>query len=133
MPAPLAQAVLVCDAVHRDQATGKFFLLGTFSTIFTRQFPCLHRHMCVYLVVTECRGTTPLDLRLVRIDPDGGGDQTIAALHGEITSADPLQVHEVVMRLKDLRFEQPGEYRFQLESEGSLLIEKRLVVAERAG
>jgi hypothetical protein len=125
--------MIVCDAVHRDQATGKFFLLGTFSTIFTRSVPCVHPHMCLFFAVTECRGTTPFTVTLVRVDPELGQDQKVAELQGEIRSEDPLRVHELIMRLKDVRFEQAGEYRFQLQSAGELLLEKRLIVALRGG
>ncbi|MHC4990126.1 MAG: DUF6941 family protein [Planctomycetota bacterium] len=129
MPSPLAQAMIVCDAVHRDQSTGKYFLLGTFSTIFTRQLPCRHRQMCLFVAMTECRGPTPITVKLIRIDPEGGQDVVITQAQGEIQARDPLQVHEVVLPLRNVQFEHSGEYRFQLESAGELLLEKRLVVA----
>ena len=125
---PLAQTIIVCDAVHRDPSTGKFTLLGTFSTLVARKFPCRHGQFCVFIALTECRGRVPLAVKLIRIDPEGGEDQTVTEVSGELTSPDPLRVHEVVMQLRDVTFEHPGEYRFQLESSGELLLEKRLVV-----
>jgi hypothetical protein len=133
MTPPLAQTMIVCDAVHRDPSTGKFFLMGTFSTIFTRQMPCRHRRLCLFLALTECRGKTPIRVALVRVDPTGGADQVITQTTAEVDSPDPLAVHELIMQIKEITFPEPGEYRFQLESAGELLLEKRLVVVYQPG
>ena len=114
--------MIVCDNVHRDQSSGKYFILGTFSTIVTTQVPCKHRAMCLFVSVTECRDKTPLTVRLVRVDGEGGDDQALANVSGEITSPDPLAVHELIMQFREVTFPQAGEYRFQLLSKEHLLI-----------
>jgi hypothetical protein len=131
MSVPIAQAMIVCDAVHRDPGTGKIFLLGTFSTLYTRTIPFKHPQMCLFLVMTECKGTTPILVRLVRVDHDTGEDESMAVVKGKLESPDPLAVHEMVLQFKDVTFGRPGEYRFQLESDGEPLLEKRLVVQSR--
>ncbi len=131
MPVPLAQAMIVCDAVHRDQTTGKFFLLGTFSTIATRKIPCRHERLTLFVAITDCIGLTPFVVKLVRVDRERGDDEVLARLVGELTSPDPQLIHELVLQMKDLTFPREGEYRFQLESKGELLLEKRLIVVRR--
>ena len=123
--------MIVCDNVHRDQSSGKYFLLGTFSTIVAAQVPCKHPAMFLFVSVTECRDKTPLTVRLVRVDAHGGDDEPLANVSGEINSPDPLAVHELVMQLRDVTFPKEGEYRFQLVSGDHLLMEKRLLVRLR--
>jgi hypothetical protein len=128
---PLAQAMVLCDSVYRDSSTGKFFLLGTFSVIYTGGFPTRHGHMSVYAVLTECRKKTPITLKLVYIDNDESKDEELHRIDRQIAGTDPLDVHELVFDLHELVFSKEGEYRFQLESGGEPLLEKRLVVKLR--
>ena len=132
MPVPLPQAMIVCDAVHRDQTTGKFFLLGTFSTIATRRIPCRHERLTLFVALTDCHGVTPFLVKLVRVDREHGDDEVLARVAGEINSPDPQRIHELVLQMKDLTFPREGEYRFQLESRGELLLEKRLIVVRQS-
>lgn len=126
-PAPLAQAMILCDAIHRDRATGKFFLLGTFSVIHARRTPFKLDQLSLYAVLTECRGRTPFTVRLVRTDPKEG-DQPVAEAQGHIDSEGPLHIHELVLEFRSVTFDRPGVYRFQLLSDGAPLLEKRLLV-----
>lgn len=129
---PLAQAMVICDAVWSDPTTGKNFLLGTFTSIAAASFPCTHPEMRVYVVITDCRGKTPLTLRLVYIDPeDTSHDEHVVETEMEIDSPSPLATGELVFGLENVVFAKAGEYRFQLECRGAPLIERRLVVAQQ--
>lgn len=46
---------IICDGVHIDPATGKYYILGTFSNIRVRQFPARHPHMVWFLTLTSVR------------------------------------------------------------------------------
>lgn len=127
---PLAQAMVICDAVWDDPSTGKNFLLGTFSSIAAGSFPCTHRQLRVYVVVTDCHGHTTLTLRLVYVDPDETADRQILETDMQIDSPNPLATGELVFGLRNVVFPQPGEYRFQLECEGAPLMERRLILAQ---
>jgi hypothetical protein len=129
-PQPIAQAMVLCDGVWDDPTTGKNFLLGTFSSIAASSFPCQHREIRVYVVLTDCRGVTPITLRLVYVDPKSNEDEQILETVMEVDSPHPLATGELVFGLRDVVLPRPGEYRFQLECRGAPLMERRLVVTQ---
>src|SRR4051794_24878452 len=108
---PVVLAMVVCDAIHLDPATGKRFLLGTFSAFFSQDFPLTVRSMAVYVVLTECRGSFPIALQIVDVNEDR---DPIVRMEGEISSSDPLAGLEIDFRLGGFQFPEPGEYRIQL-------------------
>ncbi len=127
---PLAHAMVLCDEVWNDRSTGKNFLLGTFSSIAAHNFPCQHPQIHVYVVISDCRGVTPIALRLLYLDPDQTSDKELLETKMEVNAPHPLATGELVFKLSNVVFPQPGEYRFQLQCEGSSLTERRLVVTQ---
>jgi hypothetical protein len=125
--APYLLAMVVCDAVHRDPATGKHTLLGIFSSLACPGFPARHASFGVYAAVTENQATTPL--RLVVADVDGS---PIVQAEAPLPEADPRAVLEVSLTLNNVTFPAPGEYRLQLFAGGEFLGERRLAL-ELAG
>src|SRR5438093_5222055 len=64
-------AMILCDNIHRDPATGKFFILGTYSFLgVADQFPWTHPIILVYVALTDGRGPVPLRLRLIDVDEE---------------------------------------------------------------
>ena len=131
MTEPLAQAMVICDAIHRDSSTGKFFLLGTFSNIVVRELPAVHQKLSIFISLTDCRGKTRLRIKLVKVDHEAGDDKVIFTVDATLESRDPLQVHEIALDANGIEFAEEGEYRFILEAGGTLLLEKRIVVSRR--
>jgi hypothetical protein len=56
---PAVCSLIIVDAVHRDAATGKFYLLGTYSNIVGRSFPCVQPSITAYFALRGGRGRTP--------------------------------------------------------------------------
>jgi hypothetical protein len=82
--------------------------------------------ICIYAALTDGRGKTPIDLKLVYVDNE---DEVIAEAEGEIDFSDARVVAEIIMQLHGLEFPRPGEYRFQLFGNiNELLMERRLIV-----
>ncbi|MBP3959434.1 hypothetical protein J8F10_29675 [Gemmata sp. G18] len=123
-PEPVVLAVVLCDAVHTDHATGKRTLLGTFSRINASHFPVTHPRMAVYVCLTECHGDLPLTFRIA----DASDDRAIFEASNVIEVGDPLAVVELDIQLGALTFPEPGEYRVQILSNGPPLLERRLLV-----
>ena len=44
---------LMCDGIHIDPASGKHYILGTFSNIRVRQFPAKHPRMFWFLTLSD--------------------------------------------------------------------------------
>jgi len=124
-PAPVVLAMVVCDAIHQDPATGKCTLLGTFSTLTARSFPAVHPMMAVHVALTDGHGQTRIRLCLVAVQSD---EQRLFDQEGTINFPDPRAVAEINFGLRNLSFPRPGEYRFQVYGNDQLLAERRLLV-----
>jgi len=121
---PLVLALVVCDAIHRDPANGKHYVLGTFSSIIAERYPATHPQLGVYIALTELNGKVPLLVRLVDVAEER---DPIDIAHGEIVSDDPRMVAEVGLVRQDVTIPEPGEYRLQLWCGDLLLLERRLL------
>jgi hypothetical protein len=127
--APIALALVVCDAIYRESATGKFTLLGTFNSIRSNTFPCVHPQFAVYTILTDSRGKTPAIVRIVDAEAEGGADRPpIAEASFEVVLASPLDVAEVAGEFRNITFARSGQYRVQLWSREWLLLERRLML-----
>ncbi len=120
---PVCLALLVCDAVWRDPATGKHTLLGCFSAIGAHQFPVIHPQLAVYLALTDGYDSVPLELRLIDAD-----EKALTTTTLEVQFGDPLAVVEIAVHLTEVTFPSPGRYRLQLTASGTPLMERRFGV-----
>ncbi|MBL7134297.1 MAG: hypothetical protein ISS78_09385 [Phycisphaerae bacterium] len=123
--APYPLAMVVCDAIWRDPSTGKLTLLGTFSAIRVKKFPTKHNLMAVFVSLTDGHGPTPVKLQVV-----DANEARAAVMETEqvVDFSDAHMVVEVAYHLRNLVFEAPGEYRFQLLAHEELLMERRVLV-----
>jgi hypothetical protein len=124
MPAlPVPLAMVVCDAVWRDPATGKHFLLGCFSAIGAHTFPTIHPSLAIYIALTDGYGKASLVVRMV--------DTESRPLHEsrmEVDFTDPRAVMEIGLQFHNLAFAGPGEYRLQLHAGDSFVMERRVMI-----
>jgi hypothetical protein len=128
VPYPLA--IIVCDAIHIDQSTGKRTLLGLFSEIGASAFPCRHPLLAVHVSLTDGRGLVPLKFRLV--DCDEVHDPLFEAT-SDVPFTDPRAIMEFGFAIPNLEFPAPGEYRFQVFANNEFVIERRLIVRQIGG
>ena len=118
--------MVVCDAVHADSATKKTTILGTFSSVFAKEFPATHPLMCLYVCVTNGRGDVPIRVQL--IDPDD--DKVLWSEERNAPFKDPCTVVEMGFAIPAVTFDAPGEYRFQLYASNEFLMERRILVQQ---
>jgi hypothetical protein len=123
IPPPDVLALLICDQIITDRATGKQSLIGLFSKIHSAGFPATHPQLSVFVVLTEGRGQTELTIRIV----DGNEARPpLVQGRGSVQFRDPRAVANLALQFHGLVFPEPGEYRVQLWSGGTLLREARL-------
>ena len=127
---PIPLAMIVCDGVYVDSASGKKTLLGMFSTIGGVAFPLTLPSLCLYVAMTNGHGKTPFSVRLVDVDEER---PPVLDVNGTWDFADPRIVLEVVNLFGNLVFPEPDEYRFQLLAGTTLLLERRILVHSLAG
>jgi len=122
---PEVLALVLCDRIHRDGLSGKPYLLGVFSIIYSKEFPALHRGVDVYLAITNGRGRYKTQLRFMFAETE----EELMVAEGEMEFADPLQVWEIGFSLPPLPLPKAGKYRFDLLCDG-MLCGSRSVVAQ---
>ena len=125
LPPPYPLAMVVCDHIHRDPATGKPYLMGCFSVIHSEEFPAIHPVMALYVSVTNGRGVVPYKIQLIDANEER---EPIWCVEDEIEFSDPRMVMEMCFYLAKLKFDEPGEYRFQLFASGEFLMERRVLI-----
>ena len=108
---PLILSFVTCDGVHIDQASGKYYLMGIFSNIRAQEFPVTHGQMFWFLILTDCSvGKHQLKITL------GMPTETpIVEINREFESMSPLHRIHLINEIKNLKFDQPGNYGLGIE------------------
>lgn len=133
MSEPYCLAMVLCDHVHRDPATGKHTILGTFSTLGAHVFPA-QVSFAVYFAVTDGLGPTKLRIRLVDaksglVDESGDKDRKpVFEVSGEFVFESPLVVMEGAMHFKT-SIPEPGLYHCEMWAGEELLMSRRVLAA----
>ncbi|MBL8793468.1 MAG: hypothetical protein JNM56_06170 [Planctomycetia bacterium] len=104
-------ALLFADDVHHDLATGKFSILGTYSSLAGSVFPWMQPALIVYLAFTDGSGTVPMKIRLVDADEIR---PAIFESDAVIHFSDPTATSEHAFFQNNVLFPEAGEYRLQL-------------------
>ena len=94
----------LCD--YAQDMKGKFVIVGTFDTIFPKQYPCNHPSCCIALRLRfseDEQGEHKLELRL--IDQKGLVKTPIKGHHSTVNFS---------LQFNQLKFETPGKYAFEL-------------------
>lgn len=135
MAEPYCLAMVLCDAVHRDFTTGKYTILGTFSTLGADTFPAKIR-FCIYFAITDGLGSTELRLRLVDAEsgivdkPEDDTEGPVFEIQTEITFEDPLAVMEFMIAV-GTALPKPGLYHCELWAGADLLMSRRLLAVQK--
>ena len=122
---PSALALVVCDQILNEPGTGKFTLVGLFSTILAGAFPCVHPRMAIYLALTDGYGASRVRLRLI-----DGATEAVEIWSGQLdlNFTDPRAVNETYLMSGPLTFPQAGEYRLRVEGPSGIIMERRIQV-----
>ncbi len=117
---------ITCDGVHIDPATGKHTILGVFSNIQARQFPVVHPFMIWFLTISD---VSPGEHKLrvsMGIDPTN-----LATLFERpFESQSPLHRINLINELRNLRFDQPGDYSILIEVDDEPILATSLTVSQ---
>jgi hypothetical protein len=120
LDAPTFRAVLLADGAHRDPTTGKFTLLGIFSTATVRKPPepgktiPLPRQFVIYAVIADTHSGQPFSIRLHR-DPDWNAPLGQGNLPAAIAPGSAL---ELVVQINNLNIPELGTYYVEISVGG---------------
>ena len=122
---PSLLAWITCDGVHIDPASGKHTILGVFSNIKARSFPVTHPYMVWFLTLTDCQPGVHKIRMSMGLDPTNLPE----LLHREFESQSPLHRINLINELRNLRFEQPGDYSIVIEIDEEPILATSLTVS----
>src|SRR5947208_2649760 len=123
---PACLAMVIADRAHRDPATGKHTILGTFSYLHLADLPSSFPALAVYCVLSGGRGDIPFCLDLVEAADEG--ENALRSVAGIVTFKNPHDVAECLFEFQQLHFPRAGEYRLRLRCAGEVVMERRLDV-----
>jgi len=104
-PSPIA--LVLCDAIYRDETSGKTALVGLFNNISSRQVPVMHPRLAVFASVTGLREGSHAKLEIVEAETE----QPIATTSGPFPEgATPLVVADLSFVFGNVVFPQEGLY-----------------------
>jgi hypothetical protein len=129
MSEPYCLAMVLCDAVHFDRATGKQTILGTFSTIGANSFPT-RAAFAVYFALTDITDETEMTFRVV--DSRHGFDEQsvpLVEIPLPVQSPSPLAVFEGFCAV-NLELPSSGVYHCELLIKNEVLMSRRLVAMQ---
>lgn len=127
---PTVRYLIVCDDVSSDPDNPRrITLIGLISAIRSLEqptFPLLHRELCVFLQLTECRGTAEARVEIRHADSDQlvFRSQTRTIPFGN----DPLEVVGATFRLRNCLFPEPGLYWVQFWYNEQVIAQQPLIL-----
>ena len=107
-----------------NPGTGKHTILGVFSNIKGRSFPVVHPYMVWFMTLTD----VPTGKHRIKIsmglDPTRMGE----LIHREFESQSPLHRINLINELRNLTFQQPGDYSILIEVDDEPILATSMTV-----
>ena len=123
---PMALSLIACDTIIEDKQTGKKTLVGLCDRIYSSKFPCLHPMLSVYVSLTSGHGENACEIICRHNDY-----QTVAfTAQGNISFREPVQVVDLVFRVRNVRFVKAGVYWLQFLVDQMPLVVRPLIVEQ---
>ena len=131
---PKLEAMVLCDAVFREPASQKVFLLGLCNAVVARTLPAQIPKLTVYVALSGIRVRTVVDLAVVRLTQEDSWERVGPVIHLTFEpQGGPLDLTDLDLVITGLELPQYGEYRFGLTWEGEPLDSKRFQVIPMEG
>jgi hypothetical protein len=128
-PPTVPPCMLFCDGVILEQGTGKTTLVNCFSGVAAAVFPSPPRDFHVYVQLTSFVGEVHVKLTCSRVDLAEAAEvystEHVVRLRGK------LMVEQMHFVWHQFQFPSPGEYAFQIWSQGQCIAERRLGVRRK--
>ncbi|GJL50577.1 MAG: hypothetical protein NPIRA01_18040 [Nitrospirales bacterium] len=125
---PSVQAFLVCDTIIIDSLTGKKSIIGAFTHLWAKTFPCQHPQMGVYFCLNDAEGTYQFEIELIYLDKN----QTVGkGALSPIEIKSRLETHDFGLNISTIVFPGPGRYEFRLHANGQFITQKDFHVIQQ--
>jgi len=121
---PLLLSAIICDRVIFDKVSGMPSIIDIVQTINAPKYPSRYGQLVFFCELTDGHGRNNAKIRMVDVEKD---ERVIFEQDGEVVFQDAKQVVTLIMNLRGIVFPEPGEYRFQIFTNGTLLGERRII------
>jgi len=119
-------SLMICDQVITEAGTNKKSLIGVFSNIAARKFPCRIPKICIFVSITGGHGTAKSEVRCVNEQTH----EPLFGAEGEISFANPNHMVEAVFEFNNVAFPAPGLHCIEVLSNGEIVLQRRFVVQQ---
>jgi hypothetical protein len=127
---PIVRYMILCEDWGPDAANPErvniYGLLSFIHSLDDPPYPPLHRELCVFLALTETRGSGKA--QIVCVYEDSGRPIFATPVRQVHFTADPLAVVALPFRIRDCRFPQAGMYSTQFWYNGDMIDERPLLL-----
>lgn len=104
-PSPIA--LIVCDSIYSDSASGKTALVGLFTGITAVEFPAVHPRLAIFASLTGLRERSHARVEIVHTETD----EIVATVAGPFPQGvTPLTIVDLSFVMENTRFPAKGRY-----------------------
>lgn len=131
-PTPIVLSLIVCRRIIRDALSNEYSIIGITSEMAAPKFPLQAPAFFCFTELTGVHGDIEIEFRIV--DENEERPPVAQAKAAGAASDGPLGVAQIAAMMAGLVYPEPGQYRLQLFSRGTLLAERKFKMVElRAG
>ncbi len=120
---PILLSAIICDRVIFDRLSGMPSLINIIQAVNAPKYP-VRQWLVFFCELTNGHGSSKTKIRLVDTQDD---EKILFEKEQAVEFKDVKQVVTLALNLQGIVFPRPGEYRFQLFTDGYLLGERRIV------
>ncbi|MFM1550820.1 MAG: DUF6941 family protein [Lentisphaeria bacterium] len=124
---PMGLALLVCDTIIQDKQTNKRSLIGLFDRLYTKNLPCVHPSLSIFVSLTSGRGDYACEV----ICRHQETDTNALAVKGKVAFKDPMQVVDLVFNVQGVRFCNSGEYWLEFRVDNVPVMMRRIFIMQQ--
>ena len=107
---PKLKAFLIADKVIQEKLTNKWSIIGVFDKIISKNFPCVHPELALYIRLTDAEGEYNIKLEFCEMSGN-----ILSVFKGlRLTVNSKLAASDIGIPTHDLPLPNPGKYLFRL-------------------
>ncbi len=124
---PMGLALLVCDTIIQEKQTNKRSLIGLFDRLYTKNLPCVHPSLSIFVSLTSGRGDYACEVVCRHQETDTNA----LAVKGKVAFKDPMQVVDLVFNVQGVRFSNSGEYWLEFRVDNVPVMMRRIFIMQQ--
>lgn len=122
-PLPYVMSLLACEQIDHHTDTGQYSVRRIVTAFEADRFPMKAENLCLYAEVRDIQGKQ--EIRVAIVDDD---NREIWLARAEIDAQDMRETLQMTIDASAATFPAAGEYRIQVFSDRTLLLERPIVV-----